>query len=88
MHESRCAHRERCERLLHAMEAHGTFNTYYLYNARCVFHLTNHDDVGMLEFGFEFRDCAGSRCKINDSLLFDLNLCFGCVFYILDIFFC
>ncbi len=43
----------RCERILKAMEAHGTFNTYYLYNAKCVYHLTNRDEVGMLEFHFE-----------------------------------
>lgn len=46
-------YRARCERILKAMEAHGTFNTYYLYNARCVYHLTNHPERGMLEFQFE-----------------------------------
>jgi len=46
-------YRARCERILKAMEAHGTFNTYYLYNARCIYHLTNHPEHGMLEFGFE-----------------------------------
>jgi|SRR5690606_34398443 hypothetical protein len=46
-------YRARCERILKAMEAHGTFNTYYLYNARCVYHLTNHPEQGMLEFAFE-----------------------------------
>src|SRR5688572_7852098 len=46
-------YRERCERVKQALETHGSFNTYYLYNARCVFRLTNSDDVGMLEFRFE-----------------------------------
>lgn len=46
-------YRARCERILKAMEAHGTFNTYYLYNTRCTYRLTNRDDVGMLEFRFE-----------------------------------
>ena len=46
-------YRARCERILKAMESHGTFNTYYLYNARCTYHLTNTDAVGMLEFHFE-----------------------------------
>jgi len=46
-------YRARCERILKAMEAHGTFNTYYLYNARCIYHLTNHPEQGMLEFAFE-----------------------------------
>lgn len=42
-----------CERLKHAIQAHGTFNTYYLYNARCIYHLTNSPHVGTLEFAFE-----------------------------------
>ncbi len=42
-----------CERIKAAIDAHGTFNAYYLHNARCVYHLTNQDDVGMLEFRFE-----------------------------------
>jgi hypothetical protein len=45
--------RQRCERILHAIRNHGTFNTYYLYNAKCVYHLTNLPELGMLEFGFE-----------------------------------
>jgi hypothetical protein len=36
-----------------ASEKHGVHNTYYLYNAKCVFRLTNADDIGMLEFEFE-----------------------------------
>ncbi|MBS0208630.1 MAG: hypothetical protein JSS27_06705 [Planctomycetes bacterium] len=42
-----------CERLKHALDEHGTFNTYYLHNARCIFHLTNQPDQGMLHFSFE-----------------------------------
>lgn len=42
-----------CERLKRAITTHGTFNTYYLHNARCVYHLTNSSDIGMLEFAFE-----------------------------------
>jgi hypothetical protein len=45
--------RERCERIKAALSRHGSFNTYYLYNAGCKFHLTNQNDVGMLEFRFE-----------------------------------
>jgi hypothetical protein len=45
--------RARCERIKQALEKHGTHNTYYLYNAACVFHLVNHPDVGRLEFEFE-----------------------------------
>lgn len=47
------AFRERCERVKHALDAHGSHNTYYLYNARCTFHLTNSPELGMIEFRFE-----------------------------------
>ena len=43
----------RCERIKHAIDTHGSLNTYYLYNATCTFRLTNSDDTGMLEFRFE-----------------------------------
>ena len=46
-------HRALCERIVKAIATHGSFNTYYLYNARCVFQLTNSDEVGMLQFMFE-----------------------------------
>jgi hypothetical protein len=36
-----------------AAKKHGLFNSFYLCNARCVFHLTNHAEVGMIEFRFE-----------------------------------
>jgi hypothetical protein len=47
------AYQARCERIKSALAKHGSHNTYYLYNARCVFHLSNRDEVGMIEFGFE-----------------------------------
>jgi hypothetical protein len=46
-------YRERCERIKRELETHGSHNTYYLYNASCVFHLTNAPDHGMLEFKFD-----------------------------------
>lgn len=46
-------YRARCERIKGALEKHGSFNTYYLYNASCKFYLTNNDNVGMLEYRFE-----------------------------------
>lgn len=46
-------YRERCERIKRAMETHGSHNTYFLYNARCVFHLTNQPELGLLDFRFE-----------------------------------
>ena len=42
-----------CERVKAAIEKHGSFNTYYLYNANCKYHLTNREDRGMLEFRLE-----------------------------------
>lgn len=36
-----------------AIAQHGRHNAYYLYNARCGFHLTNSAEVGLVEFAFE-----------------------------------
>jgi hypothetical protein len=36
-----------------AIAKHGRHNAYYLYNARCAFHLTNRQDIGLVEFSFE-----------------------------------
>lgn len=46
-------YRARCEAIGQALAKHGSHNTYYLYNALCRFHLTNHPDIGMLEFNFQ-----------------------------------
>jgi hypothetical protein len=46
-------YRARCERIKRALDAHGSLNTYFLYNAGCKFHLTNDSELGMLEFRFE-----------------------------------
>lgn len=46
-------YRARCEKLKRAIETHGSFNSYFLHNANCIFRLTNDDAVGMLEFSFE-----------------------------------
>ena len=42
-----------CERVKAAFDKHGSHNAYYLHNARCVFHLTNDPEIGLLEFCFE-----------------------------------
>lgn len=44
---------EFCRRIKAAADKHGSHNTYYLHNARCVYHLTNRPEVGMLEFRFD-----------------------------------
>lgn len=46
-------YRQRCESIKAAMAQHGTHNSYYLYNARCTYHLVNSDATGWLEFQFE-----------------------------------
>lgn len=61
--------RARCEAIKQAIEKHGTHNTYHLYNARCVFHLTNDERVGMLEFKLEgtvFTDDADEKTTRAD----------------------
>jgi hypothetical protein len=46
-------YRQRCERIKQALEAHGSHNSYYLYNARCTFHLTNQPEFGTIQFRFD-----------------------------------
>jgi hypothetical protein len=41
------------DRLRMAAAKHGLHNSYYLYRAGCVFHLTNDAEIGMVEFSFE-----------------------------------
>jgi hypothetical protein len=45
--------RARCERIKAAIETHGSHNSFYLYNAGCTYHLTNSEEVGMLQFRFD-----------------------------------
>jgi hypothetical protein len=67
--------RERCERVKHAIEKHGSFNTYFLYNANCKYHLANHENVGMLEFAFhgtvitDATDLKAERCDLEVELV-------------------
>ena len=41
------------KRVRRALTKHGQFNTYYLHDAHCIFHLTNDEKVGMVGFRFE-----------------------------------
>jgi hypothetical protein len=43
----------KCNRIQRAALKHGSFNTYFLHNATCVFHLTNNPNEGLLHFSFE-----------------------------------
>ena len=40
-------------RVKEAMDQHGSFNTYYLHQGRCEYHLTNDPNVGRVAFRFE-----------------------------------
>lgn len=40
-------------RLRAAAQRHGFHNSYYLHDGKCVYHLTNHEQIGALEFRFE-----------------------------------
>jgi hypothetical protein len=40
-------------RVRKAVTQHGQFNTYYLHNAHCVFHVTNDEKIGTIDFRFE-----------------------------------
>ena len=68
-------YRALCERIKQAIETHGSHNTYYLYNAKCVYHLTNRPDHGMLEYRFDgtvFTDATDLRtirCELNVELV-------------------
>lgn len=42
-----------CARVKAAIGKHGQFNAFYLYNGRCTYHLTNREDLGMIQFRFE-----------------------------------
>jgi hypothetical protein len=57
-----------------AVQKHGLHNTYYLHGGKCVFHLTNHDQIGMMEFSFagtiltDAEDMHTLRCDLEVEL--------------------
>jgi hypothetical protein len=60
---------QRLARLQRAAKKHGLHNTYYLLNGCCAFRLTNHDEIGMVEFVFEgtvLTDAADQRTVQGD----------------------
>ena len=62
-------YRQRCEAIKRAIEKHGSHNTYFVFNATGVFHLTNRDDFGTLEFRFDgtvITDGADMRAQHAD----------------------
>lgn len=46
-------YRQFCETVKAAIDTHGSHNSFFLYNARCKFHLTNDAARGLIEFGFQ-----------------------------------
>jgi hypothetical protein len=44
---------EKLARMQRSLEIHGKLNSYYLHNAKCVFHFTNDPQVGMCQFDWE-----------------------------------
>lgn len=73
--DASATHRELCQRVKAAAGKHGSHNTYYLHEARCVFHLTNRPQTGMIEFRFEgvvitdARDCRTVASDLDVWLL-------------------
>ncbi|MCH2370383.1 MAG: hypothetical protein MK324_07605 [Pirellulales bacterium] len=65
-------YQQRCERIKDAMERHGSFNSYFLYNAKAVYHLTNTPARGLLAFNFEgtvLTDSKDEKTKSADLVI-------------------
>jgi hypothetical protein len=58
-----------------AAQKHGFHNTYYLHDGKCVFHLTNHEQIGTIEFAFagtvltDAADVHTLRCDLEVELV-------------------
>lgn len=66
------AYRRRCERIKEAIQKHGTHNAYYVYNARCKYHLINREGEGEIEFRFDgtvLTDQQDMSCRQCDLLV-------------------
>ena len=62
-------YQELCKRIKAAIRQHGLHNTYYLFNAKCLYHLTNSEELGLLEFRFEgvaLTDSTDSKTDRSD----------------------
>ena len=63
-----------CERVLAAIEEHGTHNTYYLHRAECRFQMTNADDVGSIVFEFEGTVMTNETDDVTERCCLDVEL--------------
>ena len=59
-------------RIQAAVDRHGQHNAYYLHRGRCVYHLTNDDARGRLQFAFEGAALTDADDRRTRSL--DLNI--------------
>jgi hypothetical protein len=68
-------YRQRCESIKQALEKHGSHNSYYLYNAQCIYHLVNHPEQGAVHFKVEGTvltddgDCTTKLCDLHVELV-------------------
>jgi hypothetical protein len=64
-------------RLRMAAQKHGIHNAYYLHGGKCVFHLTNNEQIGMLNFRFDGvtltdeKDMNTPECELEVELVGD-----------------
>ena len=67
-------YRQFCETVKSAIAKHGSHNSYFLYNARCKYHLTNDPERGLLDFKFQGTvltnedDTKTNRCDLEVEL--------------------
>jgi len=61
-------------RIRQSIENHGTFNTYYLHNASCIFHLTNDPGIGSVKFELEGTLFTNQDDQIAISTQFQVRL--------------
>ncbi len=61
-------------KLRSAAQKHGLHNTYYLHGGKCIFHLTNDEQIGVLEFRFagtiltDAEDMHTLRCDLEAEM--------------------
>ncbi len=64
-------------RLREAAQKHGIHNAYYLHGGKCIFHLTNNEQIGMLNFRFDGvvltdeKDMKTQECDLEVVLVGD-----------------
>ncbi|QDT12530.1 hypothetical protein [Planctomycetes bacterium K23_9] len=57
-----------------AMAKHGTHNTYYVHQGRCVFHLTNDPQRGEVAFRFEGTAMTDTKDRLTKSVDLEITL--------------